>query len=135
MLFAIVLLASALATSLSEPAPEKPDKRSPALREPAAPVEQDPPDEPAQVRFDASRPTTARRRVVRGSRAVVTVPVPVPGDVEIPDLGLVQAAAPGTPAIFDIVPLDGGDHEVRFRPVKGEPRTVGILVASAPAAG
>jgi len=132
MLFAVVLLASALATSLSEPEPAEPPERAPELREPKAPAEGRAADDPAEIRFDAGASGRARRDIPQGSRAIVTVRVPAPGQVAIPELGLIADAIPGTPALFDVVPLEADDYEIRFTPAGGDARTVGVLVASAP---
>ena len=106
----------------------------------AAPREEtdDTPVPPAAVQQQAATVTVPFRHPVedappvrelrRGSHAVIRVEAGVPGDVEIPALGLVQPVVPGTPAVFDILATRSGRFDVSLLSVAGERTKLGTLV-------
>ena len=67
------------------------------------------------------------RDVRRGARVVVRVQAGTPGDVEIAGLGLIQPAAPGAPAVFDLIATRPGRYDVSLRAVAGESIPIGTL--------
>jgi hypothetical protein len=70
------------------------------------------------------------RQLRRGSRAVIRVETGVAGDVEIPALGLIQPAAPGTPAVFDVLAVRAGRFDVSLLSVAGERTKLGTLAVN-----
>jgi hypothetical protein len=92
-----------------------PKPKESELARPAAPLApQAPPPAPSvdvTVSFARVPPT---RAVPRGAHLVLTAEVPAPGEVSF--LGSVQAAEPGTPAVFDVVAPDSGSFAVVFDP-------------------
>ena len=133
LLFAIVLGLAALAAGLS-----RPEESSEPRQEPAGPVAPGPagagaaPE--AELRFSAARPR--RRSLDVGRAAEVLVEVHLPGQVEIPDLGLSASADPVTPARFDVLEQRPGSHPILFEPAGGgeaaEAQPAGTLVVKAP---
>jgi hypothetical protein len=127
LLFAIVLGLAALATSVSRPSRESPERErsaGPVTREAS-------PQEPG-TDGDLRLPTRAKRPLlIRTGEAVsVQVPVPEPGLVELPGLGLSSPAERPTPARFDLLINDPGIYRVRFTPAgAGASRYLGRIVA------
>ena len=122
LLFAIVLGMAALVASLSRPIEERRDQTTPREPRESGPPEAAPvpaPELPPTVRFDAAKDES--RRVPAGSAATVEVSVDEPGDVAIPDMGLIEPAEPLTPARFDILANSPGRYEVTFMPADGDP--------------
>jgi hypothetical protein len=79
---------------------------------------------------EGGRRRTTRLELARS--ATVLVNVTEPGDVAIPDLGLVAAAEPLTPARFEVLPRRAGRHRVTFHPAgTGDSSTVGDLLVLA----
>lgn len=132
LLFAIVLGLAAVAASLAPPpdAGREGERQRPSPR--AEPSRPDAPAAEAAVAFDAGARRPARRRVAVGEHVTVTVGVRAAGQVEIRDLGLLQFAAPGTPATFDVVATRPGRYEVTFAGTNGAARRVGVLEVVAP---
>ena len=119
--FALLALVASLASRPREESAEEPPQR-PVPREAAGGGTE-------MVAFDAARART--RSVEAGSRVVLSVEVPEPGQVVVPSFGLTAAAQAGTPASFDVLADDPGRHEVLFQPVEGEERPAGTLVVVA----
>jgi hypothetical protein len=132
ILFAVVLGLAALAGALSQP-------RREADRQPAdAPAPRTKPEQPTlvpgeeasrgtQLRFGGEEPRT--RRLQAGRTAVASVAVGEPGQVAIPDLGLIAPADPLTPARFDLLVTTPGRYPVRFTPAgEAAAETVGTLL-------
>lgn len=84
--------------------------------------------EPTVVRFPAA-PRPQARTVATGTPAQVVVEVGSPAVVEIPSLGLTEAAEPLTPATFDVLVYEPGSHEIRLLPADRDerPSTAGTL--------
>lgn len=76
------------------------------------------PLDPTTIRF-ASGGGRESRKLERGRPATVLVKVDAPGQVEIPSLGLTQPAEPVTPARFDVLVPQAGNHKILVRPADG----------------
>lgn len=122
LLFAVVLGLAALAASVAPP----PDKERDRTATEAVPSPR-PQAQPAEIRFESGVERPPRRRLAAGSPATVRVNVDVPGQVEIPGLGLIQSAEPGTPALFDVLVPEAGRYEVVYTPLDGRPRRIGVI--------
>ena len=72
--------------------------------------------------------TPPARTVRRSAHVVMRVEAGTPGDVEVAGLGLIQPAAPGAPALFDLLPARAGRFDVSLRAAGGESIRVGTLV-------
>ena len=70
------------------------------------------------------------REVRRGAHVVIRVEAGFAGDVEIAGLGLIQPVAPGTPAVFDVLPDRVGRFDVSLHSVAGERTKLGTLVVN-----
>jgi hypothetical protein len=131
LLFAIVLGLAALATALSQPRDEEP-RPADVPASPSEPTVGEAPPRPDRktLLFEADgRPQ--RRRAETGAPAVVTVEVPVPGQVSVPELGLTAPADPLTPARFDVLLAEPGSYELRFTPAgEDESRRAGALLVT-----
>jgi hypothetical protein len=140
LLFAIVLALAAVAASISRPrdegsppavpprsAPETAPGRAPTVSPTPAP----PSSADAQVVFQSWRNQT--RRLEAGEPATMLVEVEEPGQVDVPDLGLSDAAEPVTPASFDVYTSEPGRYPVLFFPASGdEEHAAGTLVITPP---
>ena len=132
-----VLLASAVAAAVfPEPRPADRAERpraapSPPPRAGAGPEpsgDRPAAGDPVRVRFDAGAPAPVLRSVERGAHVVVTVAAPVPGEVTLEGLELVENADRRAPAVFDLLATRRGRFPVLFAPA-GEPRRrAGTLV-------
>ena len=132
LLFAIVLGLAAIATSLSQPAPERRTETDPAPVRPEGSLPRAGARPPApqlpEVGFSAGRGEPPTKSLLVGRAVTVTVEVREPGQVELVGLGLSNAADPRTPARFDVLATSPARHAVRFRPASGDPpRVLGIL--------
>ena len=125
LLFAIVLGMAALVASLSRPIEDRrgesttPTETAPGP-ETAAPG---PPtggtaELPKTVVFEASR--NESKKLEAGTAATVEVEVSEAGTVDIPDMGLTDAAEPTTPAQFDILATRPGRYPLLFTRAGGE---------------
>ena len=129
LLFAIVLGLAAIVTAVSRP-PERAqrDEEAATPSERPDPTARPAPDRhtAASISFSAAKPRT--ERLDAGRPATVTVKVSVPGQVELPSLGLSATAEPLTPARFEVLENGPGRHAVRFTPARGgEARNAGTL--------
>lgn len=122
---------AAIAGSVANP-PERAGRDGAATTDtqPDAAAKPPPPPaaEPTVVRFPAApRPET--HTLAAGDPAQVVVEVGSSALVEIPSLGLTEAAEPLTPAIFDVLAYEPGSHEIRLLPADRDetPSTVGTL--------
>ena len=100
-----------------EPLPP-PSVRSEAPRRPPAPSL-------ATVTFAAEEPRT--RRVRPGAHVSVRVTVKRPGEVAIPELGLIQSATPGAPVTFDLLTQEPQQLPLTFTPIGEGERPAGTL--------
>ena len=135
LLFAIVLVVSAIAASLAprrdDPAPRDAPgaERQRRERPVARPLEAG--ERPTAIALEVGTraPRTGTAKV--GDHVVVRVTVPEAGQVSLPGLGEVQPADRGTPAVFDLLPAEPGRFEAAFSPADGGPdRRAGTLVVS-----
>jgi hypothetical protein len=130
LLFAIVLGLVALAATLS-----RPDEGTERGQEPAgvsSPADTTSATEPTDVVFDSARPRA--RALEAGVAAEVLVEVDLPGQVEIPDLGLAAPADEFTPARFDVLEHRPGRYPILFTAAGDEeedPAKAGTLVIEA----
>jgi hypothetical protein len=127
LLFAIVLGLAALATSVTRP--EREDRASGGAETPetseASPLPE--PAEPADLRLKGPR-GKGRALLETGQAGTLLVPVPEPGEVDLPELGLTSAGTPVTPARFELFAGQPGSYVVTFRPADtGELHTLGKL--------
>ena len=109
LLFGIVVGLAAVVAVL---APKPQDSQ--LLQRPPAPPPAPPPAAPSldvTVSFAHVPPTLS---IPPGAHLVLTADVPSPGDVSF--LGSVQAAEPGTPAVFDVVVPASGSFALAFDP-------------------
>ncbi len=132
LLFAIVLGLAAIAGSVANP-PDGGEETATAPQRPAtAPsAEPAPPAGDADavtVRFAAGRPDQSRQ-VEQGRPLTVLVKAESPSEVRIPSLGLIEPADPLTPARFEILATEPGEHEIVVQPAEpgAERSTVGSL--------
>jgi hypothetical protein len=122
LLFAIVLGMAALVASLSQPVDERRDDTAPQDAGEPAPSVANPapaPEGSATLSFNASDNQSMMLRA--GRAATVEVSVAEPGEIEIPELGLVDSANPLTPARFDVLEARPGTYELTFAPAAGGP--------------
>ena len=133
LLFAIVLGLAAVAAGLSRPEERSERPREPAGRVTTTPAATDGGGE-TEVRFLAAEPR--RRALTAGQAAEVLVDVHLPGQVEIPGLGLSATADPVTPARFDVLEERPGSYPILFAPAGADQATdaqrAGTLVIKAP---
>ena len=130
LLFALVLGLSAMAAAVTRRDVSHPRPR-PAP--PTVPARAVPP--PIRVRF-TDRGRTRRRRIEAGRRAIVTVSVRHPGQVDVAGLGLTASAEPLTPAQLDVLAPKPGRFSVLYTPA-GElaARRLGALLVSRRSSG
>jgi hypothetical protein len=130
LLFAIVLGLAAVAASISRPDDDSPPESPPPSAAPERPTVQPGTavsSDAVELVLDADR--GGRVRLTAGQAATLLVEASEPGQVEIPDLGLVGFAEPLTAARFELLRSEPGRHEVVFTPTDGdEPRPAGTLV-------
>jgi hypothetical protein len=131
LLFAIVLMLAALATSVSRPQRERADApASPTVTE--GPGE--PTTEPGPAATELRVPGGGGRRRARlevGQAATLVVAVEEDGEVGLPALGLTQPATPLAPARFELLGEMAGDYAIDFTPAAGgESRRVGRLLVA-----
>jgi hypothetical protein len=127
LLFAIVLGLAAIASSITRPSDDGGDATTDGATEttgrsgaPAATsVPGTPPVDPATIRFSPGAERKAQE-LEQGRPATVVVTVKVPGQVEIPSLGLTQPAEPATPARFDLLVSEAGSHRIVLRPADAD---------------
>ena len=77
------------------------------------------------VTFPAEEPRTHRVRA--GAHVAVRVTVKRPGEVAIPELGLIQSATPGAPVTFDLLTQDPQQLPLTFTPIGEGERPAGTL--------
>lgn len=69
----------------------------------------------AEVSLGGRGARPERIEVSPGDQLSLLVSSPDPGEVSLPDFGLLQFAGPGSPAHFDLLLEEQGEHDVRFR--------------------
>lgn len=121
---------AAIAGSVANP-PERAGRDGAAATETQPDTAAKPPPpaaEPTVVRFPAAR-SPETHTLAAGDPARVVVEVRSSSLVEIPSLGLTEAAEPLTPAIFDVLVYEPGSHEIQRLPADRDerPSTVGTL--------
>ena len=122
--FAIVLAAVSFGAALSAP-DEDPE---PATTTPQTARS----TTPAAITTTLAQPVRGEppvRQVRAGAHVVLRVSAAAPGNVEIPGLGLLQAVAPGTPAVFDLLASRPGSFTVMHISLSGERTRLGVLRA------
>jgi hypothetical protein len=137
LLFAIVLGLAALAASVSRPRDEGEGGDAPATGSAPAQTERSPTVAPGTAPANERTQTITfaadgdeSHRLEPGRGATVLVEVEEAGQVEIPDLGLTDAATPVTPARFEVFGAPGR-YEIRFTPAgEAESRAVGTLAVT-----
>jgi len=128
LLFAIVLGVAAVVAAVAGPASRDADRTKDTAPSPQpAPAGGGRP--PARVRVDG-RGAPVTRRLETGRATTVVVTVAEPGQVELEGLGLVDAAEPRDPAVFETLPVEGGRYRVLFAPAGSvQARSLGELVS------
>ena len=122
--FVLVLAGVTAIASISAPPEEDNDPDLTAAPRPRAIA-----PETLQVAFRHPVEAAPPARTVRnGAHVIVRVEARIPGTVEIPGLGLIQAVAPGTPAVFDVIADRTGRYDVSLQSVAGERTELGALV-------
>lgn len=84
--------------------------------------------QPVTVEFSAgAKPQT--RAIEVGQPATVLVDVQTPGQIDIPSLGLTDAAEPLTPALFEVLVTAKGKHAIMVQPATSDalPSKLGTL--------
>ncbi len=134
LLFALLgIVAVSLGASLAAPPAEREESPAP----PAAPQMGDTGADPTEIAFEAVGRSARgnghpqKRSIEQGSRVLLEVDAPEPGEVTIDGLGRVSAVEPETPARFDLLLDDPGGYEVTFTPVDGAAESVGTLSVEA----
>jgi hypothetical protein len=119
VLLAMVVGLAAVAAGLA------PRQQTAPLPRGTAPPPPPPPITPTvRLTLDLGRSRPARA-VPPGVHLILTAEVPLPGQVSF--LGSVQAAEPGTPAVFDLFAPGQGSHPVVFVPSAGGPERRGTV--------
>jgi hypothetical protein len=120
--FAIVLAAVSFGAALSAPDDDgEPATTTPQTTRSAS---------PAAVTATLAQPVRREppvRRVRAGAHVVLRVSAAAPGNIEIPSLGLLQPAAPRTPAVFDLIASRAGRFTVQHVSLSGERTRLGVL--------
>jgi hypothetical protein len=121
--FALALAVVTAITAAS--APRDDDESSPPAPAPSRPV-----TAPAvELAFRHPVEDAPPERSVRnGSHVIVRVQSGIAGNVEIPELGLIEPVEPGTPAVFDLLASRSGRYEIALVSVAGERTRLGTLV-------
>jgi hypothetical protein len=124
LLFGLVVGLAAIVAAVA-PKP----KSDTLLQAPATPPAPQPVSAPtARVSISLAAERRVRRHVPPGAHLILTVEVADPGDVSF--LGSVQAAEPGTPAVFDLVMPRSGSFAVELSPSGGgSPRGATVSVS------
>jgi len=84
--------------------------------------------QPTTVEFrSGAKPQTRELEV--GQPATVLVDVETPGQIDIPSLGLTDAAEPLTPAMFEVLVTAKGKHAIMAQPATSDalPSKIGTL--------
>ena len=132
LLFAVVLGVAAIVSSIARP-PERggdSDKGAkPAQQQSASATKQgNRTPQPVTVEFRAgAKPQT--REIEVDQPATVLVDVETPGQIDIPSLGLTDAAEPLTPAMFELLVTAKGKHSIMAQPATSDalPSKIGTL--------
>jgi hypothetical protein len=105
-------------TTASAPPQSAPSATSPGAKTP----------QPTTIEFrSGAKPET--HKLEQGQPATVLVDVETPGQVDIPSLGLTDAGEPLTPAMFEILETEPGNHPIMVQPAASEtlPSKIGTL--------
>lgn len=131
LLFAIVLGVAAIASSITRPRggddDGAPSTDTAGRTPPARPAPAARSTRPTRIELRACKRQTCELQL--GQPVTVVVDVDVPGQVDIPSLGLTEPAQPLTPATFDLLPGEAGRHDVTLAPAGSDaaPTEVGTL--------
>ena len=129
LLFAIVLMLAALATSVSRPQRDREPDSPPPTSAQGPPEAAPGPDATVQELRVPGAKGARTVRLTGGSAATLVVSVEADGQVTLPDLGLTEPATPLAPARFELIGDIAGTFEIRFTPADGgESRHVGRLI-------
>lgn len=109
----VLLGISALAAALVPPPPAN-DQEQTEGSPSSPPPTPEPGGELVNARIDAGASEPEEIRVQVGDQLALTVRARVADEVEIPDLGLLEFAAPLAPARFDILLPEEASHEIRL---------------------
>jgi hypothetical protein len=128
LLFAIVLGLAAIASSIARP-PEReadaPARKDGAASQPGSDGAPAPSSAAPQPGTGSAEPVTLElragarpqiRKLEQGRPATLLVEVETPSQVDIPSLGLTQAAERLTPARFDVLIGEPGNHRILLHP-------------------
>lgn len=133
LVFAVVLGVTALVGSLNrsrQDPPSAPEERTRPVTPETATAK--PKLRPARLSFAAGK-RSRTARVEAGRPVTILVEAEVPGQAELQGLGLVEPAAPATPARFELLPDEPGVYPVVFTPAATGVRTrAGRLVVRTP---
>jgi hypothetical protein len=133
MLFALVLVVTAVAASIAPPPPED-DVGSGSPSTPPPTAVGDPGEQRVGLRFPPPHGKPVTRRVDASRPLVVFVSSRQAGQATIPLLGRAASVTTEDPARFDLVLSRPGSYDVRFTPAEGgEARPVGKIVTAAAA--
>ncbi len=109
----VMLMLSSLAAALVPVRDDEEESSSTTTTEmPAQPPTG--PREAVEARIDAGEGEPQTIRIALGDQLTLQVADDSPGEVSIPDLDLLEAVEPGTPAHFDLLPTTTGTYEVRL---------------------
>jgi hypothetical protein len=134
LLFAVVLAVAAIVSSIANPPERGGDDAAPATDaerttpSPTATAPGGSTPQPKTIDFPAAAKPQTRTLEV-GQPATLLVDVETPGQVDIPTLGLTDAAEPLTPALFEVLVTAEGKHPIVVQPAGSEtlPSKVGTL--------
>ena len=134
LLFAVVLGVAAIVSSIARP----PERGGDDAASDGAPATKQPKPsssssgsrtpQPKTIEFrSGAKPQTRKLEV--GQPATVLVDVETPGQIDIPTLGLTDAAEPLTPAMFEVLATAKGNHAIMAQPATSDalPSKIGTL--------
>lgn len=136
LLFATVLILAALVSTIANP-PQRGGEETVATTPAPAPSASSGSTATTPVPLTVTFPAGGRalsREIEQGQAAAVLVEVAAAAEVAIPSLGLTGTAEPLTPARFDVLVDQPGEHEIIVSPASGSPPSVpaGTLRVVAP---
>jgi len=121
LIIMVVLLAISTLAAALVPSPEENGEgsSSPTTTSTSSRATEEPPKTEDLVRSEIAVPKGghAPRQVdvAPGDQLALTVTSGDPGEVSLPDFGLIEFAGPGDPATFDVLIEDAGEFPVRFQ--------------------
>ena len=130
LIFAAIVLGIATVLAIVAPVDENSDEPSGSAATTPPPPRGSSGDD-VVIKFDAAAEKVQEERVPVRTRVILRVRVPKPGQVVLSEKGRdggVQAAEPGTPAVFDLFLDEPQELDVTFTPAGGELERVGTVV-------